>query len=242
MIAPTPDLSALADLGPYFAVEEGASDRGWASIADLTTNAELAETRVRDTRAALEAVSGAPVARRVAASTAFLGLAARIVSPPLGLLATQRISLRLAARDVRWRPVLGGPIPLSYASFACEAIADERAAGRALLGDVLQPVIAGLVSAFDARFRVSATVLWGNVASALAGAAAMAERAGAVSLSPRGIAEHAIAGHPSLATAGRFASAPQTAFRRNSCCLFYRVPGGGLCGDCVLDRVPVRRR
>jgi ferric iron reductase protein FhuF len=23
-------------------------------------------------------------------------------------------------------------------------------------------------------------------------------------------------------------------FRRRSCCLFYRVPGGGTCGDCIL--------
>jgi ferric iron reductase protein FhuF len=23
-------------------------------------------------------------------------------------------------------------------------------------------------------------------------------------------------------------------FVRASCCLFYRIPGGGLCGDCVL--------
>jgi hypothetical protein len=23
-------------------------------------------------------------------------------------------------------------------------------------------------------------------------------------------------------------------FRRNSCCLYYRVPGGSLCGDCSL--------
>ncbi len=29
-------------------------------------------------------------------------------------------------------------------------------------------------------------------------------------------------------------------FRRRSCCLYYRVPGGGICGDCVLRR-PVRR-
>ncbi|MFI1618174.1 (2Fe-2S)-binding protein [Streptomyces lydicus] len=26
------------------------------------------------------------------------------------------------------------------------------------------------------------------------------------------------------------------AFARRSCCLYYRVPGGGLCADCVLRR------
>jgi ferric iron reductase protein FhuF len=27
-------------------------------------------------------------------------------------------------------------------------------------------------------------------------------------------------------------------FVRRSCCLFYRVPGAGTCGDCVLDDRP----
>ncbi|WP_250213408.1 (2Fe-2S)-binding protein [Acrocarpospora catenulata] len=31
---------------------------------------------------------------------------------------------------------------------------------------------------------------------------------------------------------GRFAGEPF--FVRRSCCLYYRVPGGGTCGDCVL--------
>ena len=30
-------------------------------------------------------------------------------------------------------------------------------------------------------------------------------------------------------------------FRRRSCCLYYRVPGGGLCGDCVLGPLAARR-
>ncbi|MGW4250864.1 (2Fe-2S)-binding protein, partial [Streptomyces californicus] len=28
------------------------------------------------------------------------------------------------------------------------------------------------------------------------------------------------------------------AFRRRSCCLYWRCPGGGLCGDCVFDSAP----
>ncbi|MEV0504296.1 (2Fe-2S)-binding protein, partial [Streptomyces spectabilis] len=31
-----------------------------------------------------------------------------------------------------------------------------------------------------------------------------------------------------------------TAFRRRSCCLYYRCPNGGLCGDCCFDRPPQR--
>ncbi|MGB3523980.1 MAG: (2Fe-2S)-binding protein, partial [Mycobacterium sp.] len=29
-----------------------------------------------------------------------------------------------------------------------------------------------------------------------------------------------------------------TDYRRASCCLFYRTPGGGLCGDCALTHKP----
>jgi hypothetical protein len=32
--------------------------------------------------------------------------------------------------------------------------------------------------------------------------------------------------------------APGTALRRRSCCLYYRVPGGGVCGDCCFPRPP----
>ncbi|WP_297795301.1 (2Fe-2S)-binding protein, partial [Mycobacterium sp.] len=32
---------------------------------------------------------------------------------------------------------------------------------------------------------------------------------------------------------------PQLGLRRRSCCLFYRLPGGSLCDDCVLR--PTRR-
>ncbi|MFV2120727.1 (2Fe-2S)-binding protein, partial [Streptomyces sp. Act-28] len=28
------------------------------------------------------------------------------------------------------------------------------------------------------------------------------------------------------------------ALRRRTCCLYYRCPGGGLCGDCVFDAPP----
>ena len=36
--------------------------------------------------------------------------------------------------------------------------------------------------------------------------------------------------HPYLVGTGE----PDLPFRRRSCCLFYRIPGGGTCGDCVL--------
>ncbi|MDH6125407.1 (2Fe-2S)-binding protein [Kitasatospora sp. GP82] len=34
----------------------------------------------------------------------------------------------------------------------------------------------------------------------------------------------------------------RASFRRSTCCPYYRVPGSGLCGDCVLPTAPGRRR
>ncbi|MEU1022927.1 (2Fe-2S)-binding protein, partial [Streptomyces sp. NPDC005904] len=43
--------------------------------------------------------------------------------------------------------------------------------------------------------------------------------------------------HPDLRTTGTLDPA---AFRRRSCCLYYRCPGGGVCGDCCFERPPTR--
>jgi hypothetical protein len=89
-------------------------------------------------------------------------------------------------------------------------------------------------------------VLRGNIASALAGAAGMlagsfpdrAETAG--QLTARVLALGPLRG------TGEFvqpdASQPRRFLVRRSCCLYYRVPGGGTCGDCVLTPEHVRRQ
>ncbi|MEU6329867.1 (2Fe-2S)-binding protein [Streptomyces sp. NPDC047049] len=94
-----------------------------------------------------------------------------------------------------------------------------------------------------ASFSVSPRILWGNVASAVNGAAT-----GMVSAAP------ALA-RPARTAALLFLSRPQLRdthtlnarngrFRRRSCCLIYRAApnaSGALCGDCVLARPQVRR-
>jgi FhuF 2Fe-2S C-terminal domain len=108
-------------------------------------------------------------------------------------------------------------------------------------------------------------VLWGNVASALAGAAGMLAdmypdgqaahpgASGAAGLADRaGVAERAgvivaqALAQPPLAGTGRLVRPdPEHARRflvRHNCCLYYRIPGGATCGDCVLTPEPARRR
>jgi ferric iron reductase protein FhuF len=91
----------------------------------------------------------------------------------------------------------------------------------------------------------------GNVASALAAAAAMlgaSDPAGRAGTDPvggraRAILRALLEDGP-LRTAGTLEPAGPGAppfFLRHNCCLYYRIPGGGTCGDCVLAAPPGSR-
>ena len=81
-------------------------------------------------------------------------------------------------------------------------------------------------------------MLRGNVASALAGAAAVlagtcpARAEAAYWLTAQMLALEPWRGTGEFVLSGPGGSRPQ--FVRHSCCLLYRVPGAGTCGDCVL--------
>lgn len=92
----------------------------------------------------------------------------------------------------------------------------------AVLHAVLDPVVA----AFDLAPRL----LWGNVAASLH---AVPRVHGVPEAAPL-VAD--LLGRAPLA--GELDEQPGGRARRRTCCLFYLVPGGGLCGDCVLDAVP----
>jgi ferric iron reductase protein FhuF len=103
---------------------------------------------------------------------------------------------------------------------------DAARLGRAVVLDaVVRPVITPVLNAYRASFALSRQVLWGNVASALSGAAT-GLGAPTAHLLVRDLLE--------LGELAGTARAVWPRFVRNSCCLFYRLPGGGLCGDCVL--------
>ena len=74
--------TGLARLGPFFAVEE-VDDGPWRPLDDLLSGPALAE-RVAWTGEALSARAGVDVEERVAASTASLGIFARLLSPAIG--------------------------------------------------------------------------------------------------------------------------------------------------------------
>ena len=240
-------LADLAALGPYFAVDvhrPGAPPRPpWQPLGDLVSSPDALAGRIGEVRERLAAAAGCPpgdVEFRVAASIAQLGLCARLLSPALGATAVGR-ALPVDIAQARWVPSLGGPFRLSLPDTVLEASAARNSAARnsataglAATAGLLAGPIAQIVRAVQAM-AVSPQVLWGNVASAVSGAATMIAKARPDLAAPAAAAATAMLGYPALA--GTYAGSPGAAFRRRNCCLIYRLspPGSArYCGDCVL--------
>jgi hypothetical protein len=203
---------------PFFTIEThpiGAAPRPpWRVMRELVDDPAALADRVHAVRTHLAA--GQPVdtvEQRVAASVTHLGLIARLVSPALAAAAQNSPIPDLDLRHTWWQPTLGGAFPLSVANTT------------ATLDQLLDGPIRTLV-AVTRKFSVSEQILWGNVASALHGAAAMiGERADA--------AVDQLMSRPPLDNTG---STKDGRFRRRTCCLIYRAAPGTVCGDCVLVR------
>ena len=180
---------------------------------------------------------------RVAASVGQLGLAARLIAPVFGAAV---LSGRVPGFDLaqaRWIPGDGSMFPLSLPATALEGTetldgaetVDVRALAFGIEGWWLDGPVRDLVDGC-AALSVSGQVLWGNVASAVNGAAVMLIRSQPGLRARTTALAEALLATPNLA--GRSGGTPASAeFRRRSCCLIYRTaPGGrgGYCGDCVL--------
>lgn len=234
-------LDDLAGLGPFFAVSShppaAAPVPPWRPVGEMLGPSGPLRERIASVRAALASRNGLAVDAvepRVAASTVHLGMAARLASPALGAVALG-CPLDLRPGGLWWQQASGGPVPLSVPAPDPGASSDgaDPAPGEwlgVLLGEVLAPATAAIARLVP----VSGRVLWGNVASAVNAAAR--QLAGQ---------RPELAAGAWQAAAGLFASPlldterqpPGPAFRRSSCCLFYRAAPGGradVCGDCVL--------
>jgi ferric iron reductase protein FhuF len=219
----------LARLGPFFALRTGAGS-GLRPLGNLTVDDTPLRARVAVTHAQLSA--GDPdLSERVAASAVQLGLTARLVSPALaGAVLAARVP-DLSADRVRWSESDTWAAPFTVSDLRVREVADVDDTVQALLGLVLHGSVSTLVRATLAVVGVAEHILWGNVASALAGAGTVI---GSVrpelSEDCRRIVS-ALVATPLLAGTGGY---DPRQFRRTTCCLFYLVPGGGLCHDCVL--------
>jgi hypothetical protein len=259
----TPDaasaLDAAARFGPYFTWEPRDEDPAWRPLSDLRDETVVAE-RVEAARRTLLRMSGLPrddIPERVVASVTFLGLASRLVSPLLGAVVAAGTLPRPGPAGLWWRPVDSGPIPIAYDPMPATAGAGDFA------GVALRGLVGPMVEVFGGRFGLSGHVLWGNVASALGGAAGMIATAGSTTADrpayvrgsasdaagraelAAGIVRELLNRAPLVGMATLERPEPEVArwfLVRRNCCLYYRIPGGGTCGDCVLTPEDVRRQ
>ncbi|MEJ2887061.1 (2Fe-2S)-binding protein [Actinomycetospora aeridis] len=229
----------------FFAIStraaEGA-DPSWRPLAELLEVPAAGPDPVEERLAAV--TDGLGAGRRIAASLLGQSLVSRSVSVLLACAAGGVLPDLSPASVLHARAWAGGPIPLWVDPDRLRGVElgspDDPAAAallaRALAEEHVAPVVAGL----RARASVSARVLWGNAAGALGGAvrvlgAARPDRHAAALALARGVLAH-----EPFAGLGRFVPEPDhpsgLGFRRTTCCLYYRVPGGGTCGDCVLRR------
>ncbi|WP_328317108.1 (2Fe-2S)-binding protein [Streptomyces sp. NBC_00388] len=259
-------LSQLDSVGPYFTVRHGGrpDPEGFRPLSDLygtdpdATGADAADpvgvgaygTGAAGTGGLLGAYVGTYARRmgtdqlRVAASTLHLALVSRLWSVAVGAAVLSGCLPDLAPERTRVRLTGDGPLelwlPVPELAPGQPQPGHEAAAVRA---SVALPHLYPLHAALRARFGVSPHTLRGNAASALVGAVRVLNgRRPGTETRATALAAGVLAGEP-LADSGDFIVEEGLgfAFLRNSCCLYYRAPGGSLCGDCVL-RHPRRDR
>ncbi|WP_406005553.1 (2Fe-2S)-binding protein [Streptomyces sp. NBC_00637] len=247
-----PDLAALRPLGPFFALRTPPGQPGepapvlptLASAYRVTPGNEAPDIhgdplgfRVRKVTASLRAPED-----RIGASVAQLGLAARLWAVTLGCAVLYGSVPDLAPALLRWDPDATAPDDLWLTAVRARP-GDAATVAATVLDGHLEPLCAAL----RARHRLAPGLLRGNAGSALAGAARQldvwAHAHGRADVAARARALTAeLFTHPFLADTGTLLAGTRTsagtAFRRRSCCLYYRVPGGGVCGDCCFTRPP----
>ncbi|MEU6372729.1 (2Fe-2S)-binding protein [Streptomyces sp. NPDC046909] len=230
-----PDLTALRPLGGFFVLRTDAVPRpAPPTLAEAYENrgpevyGNSMTFRVQKVADALRASE-----LRIAASVAQQGLAARLWSVSLGCAALHGRIPDLDPRLLRWDADGSAPDDLWLTELR-PLPGDAANLAAAVLDGHLEPLAAALRD----RYRVASGLLRGNAASALAGAARQllgwAHANGRTDVAARARALTAeLLAHPALA-----GTLDPATLRRRSCCLYYRVPGGGVCGDCCFTRPP----
>ncbi|MGP9017197.1 (2Fe-2S)-binding protein [Streptomyces sp. BR1] len=228
------DLTAAASVGGFFALRTGSPGGGHLPLSRLYAGEGAPLAARIDT---VEARLNAPE-RRTAASVAHLGLVARLWSIALGPAVLHGEVPDLTPDALSWDGGQSAPDDLLLDGVRALPGTAERIREGVQYGHLVP-----LADAFRRDTPLSYGLLWGNAGSALAGAVrelhGWARRNGRPEAARRALELGAeLFAHPDLAGTGTLLPGP--ALRRRSCCLYYRVPGGGLCGDCVFDRPPGR--
>jgi hypothetical protein len=252
----------VARLGPFFAIETGDED-GWPLARDTYAGGwpERVAAVARQIGAAETRVAASTVQFGYAARLWSLAFGCALLHGVVLDLSELRLSparapapaLTLRLPSPRALPSPGDlPLPGDVSSPPAQATATLP---EQLYQQVAEMHLRPLAEAL--RGRVAEGLLWGNAASAVVGSlrVIVAARPG-VAQPAHDLAERMLdtgklrgtgelSGTDELSDAGERSDTGelhgtgvpgQLNFRRRSCCLFYRVPGGGLCGDCSLRR------
>ncbi|GGK67394.1 (2Fe-2S)-binding protein [Ornithinimicrobium pekingense] len=243
--------TTLAGLGGFFALatppRTGSDAVPWSQVLDR----EALSARFATVRAALASSTGTAVEEvdpKVAVSATQVGLASRLWSVALGSAVLEGWVPDLGADALVASPVHRGEVPLGVVDPARGYAVSSPAEAADV---IVRTVAAGSLAVLDAACadvgRTPERVLVSNSTSALVGAARVLsthrpERAAAAWELAR-----LLLTRPEVAAGGGAvdsAGLPRgvggamehagEAFVRSGCCVFYRLPGHGLCPDCVL--------
>ncbi|MEU8802097.1 (2Fe-2S)-binding protein [Spirillospora sp. NPDC048819] len=207
-------LDDVARLGPYFEIATGVG-AAWRPFPEVDGGRLLAVAEEYRERLGTDEL-------RVAASILFQGLASRVWSPVVAA-AGRGVVPDLSGLRWRWAP--GEALALGLGEPRGWRVEDAAEAAGLIHPMVVDGQLRPLSEAILSFAGLADGLLWGNAASALAGS---------LNVGPAGsrgaIVRDLLAREP-LAGAG---SIGRDGFVRHNCCLYYRVPGGGMCGDCGL--------
>ncbi len=222
---------AAGELGPFFRVE-ARPESDWTSWAALTEDAAVLGRRTAEVRAVLAAGPGRPAPEpAVVASLTHLGLVARLVSPLLGAALLRGVLPVVPVEQVHVRLAGANPLPLALLPASAAVVGSPAELVAAFSRFWLAPAVEPLTLAVRASVALSRQVLDGNVTSAVAGALRIAGTARPGLTSGAGAVLDELLSGPFAGTGHR---RDDGSFVRRSCCLLYRLPGAGTCGDCIL--------
>jgi ferric iron reductase protein FhuF len=236
-------LIEAAGLGPYFRLLFDPDDR-WTAFSDFVADGGRVATEIAAERQRFATAAGAQEAAvepRVAASLWHLGVAARLVSPALGAAALSGWVPQLDA--LRWRHEPASEpnrLAIRADDVTGTEVSDTDSAAAAMHAGVVDGVLTPLTDTVAEIGSVSEHLLWGNVWSAFAGAATVIANERPHAGQEAASIVRTLVSTTRQPLAGRYDAAGR--FRRETCCLYYRLPRGGLCGDCVLHRIPPAAR
>ncbi|MEV0968226.1 ATP-binding cassette domain-containing protein [Microtetraspora glauca] len=224
-------VSDVSTVGGYFELGIGEVEAGWRPLTDLFTDTGVLEKRIADVAERLNTTE-----TRVAASILFQGIAARLWSPPLGAAIAHDLLIDLDPGRIHWQAAPSGPLPLRATGLDGWQVRDPARVTERLHHTVVTGLLEPLAAAFQAVVKIAPGLLWGNAASALAGTVRTLARVRPERSDTAVTLGRELLDLGPLRDTGELAEpAPgHPFFVRRSCCLYYRLPGGGKCGDCAL--------